>query len=136
MLAFITNLSFGEIVAILVVAVLIFGRRLPEVAAKGAVHMQRLRRGMQDFRRESGFDEEIRKARRLIENPIKTAVHEVTKEPETWRAPAPRVEPHPQALAEKLEGDSVEDLGSEPAAPGASAEQGPAAEGDRASDLP
>ena len=97
MLAFISSLSPGEIVTILVLAVLIFGRRLPEMAARGAVHMQRLRRGMQEFRRESGFDEEIRKARRLIENPVRTAVEEVTKEPASWRPPSPRVEAHPDA---------------------------------------
>jgi Sec-independent protein translocase protein TatA len=127
MLAFITNLSFGEVIAILVVAVLIFGRRLPEVAARGAVHRQRLRRGMQEFRRESGFDEEIRKARRIIENPIKSAVDEVTKEPAAWRPPSPRVAPHPTALVrDEEQQDEVLDVeGGEVAAepePGASSE--------------
>ena len=123
MLAFITNLSFGEVFAILVVAVLIFGRRLPEVAARGAVHMQRLRRGMQEFRRESGFDEEIRKARRMIENPVKTAYDEVTKEPASWRPPSPRVEAHPDTIqrseeevidveASEVEGDADGDDGA------------------------
>lgn len=142
MLAFITNLSFGEIVAILVVAVLIFGRRLPEVAAKGAVHMQRLRRGMQDFRRESGFDEEIRKARRLIENPIKTAVDEVTKEPASWRPPSPRVEAHPQGmtrdieLAEPIEVAVVDPIAgaTEPVAPVESADPSDAADAGDAQD--
>jgi Sec-independent protein translocase protein TatA len=100
MLAFLTNLSVGEFVLVLVVAVLIFGRRLPEVAAKGAVHLQRLRRGLMEFRRESGFDEEIRRARRLVENPIKGAFEEAEKGPASWRPPSPRVAPHPDTVAE------------------------------------
>ncbi len=103
MLAFITNLSLGEVFAILVMAVLIFGRRLPEVAARGAVHMQRLRRGMQDFRRESGFDEEIRKARRMIENPVKSVFEETKKEPASWRPPSPRIEAHPDTISRSEE---------------------------------
>lgn len=98
MLAFLTNLGPTEFVLVLVLAVLIFGRRLPEVAAKGAVQLQRLRRGLQEFRRESGFDEEIRRARRMIENPIKGALEEAEKEPASWRPPSPRVSPHPNAL--------------------------------------
>ena len=110
MLAFITNLSLGEVLTILIAAVLIFGRRLPEVAARGAVHMQRLRRGMQEFRRESGFDEEIRKARRMIENPVQTAFQEAKKEPASWRPPSPRVEAHPEGVAGE-EGVVVEAAG-------------------------
>lgn len=98
-LAFITNLGPSEFVLVLVLAVLIFGRRLPEVAAKGAVHLQRLRRGVRDFRRESGFDDEIRRARQLVENPIKSALSEVSEgENENWRPPSPRVEEHPDAI--------------------------------------
>lgn len=107
MLAFLTNLGPSEFILVLVVAVLIFGRRLPEVAAKGAVHLQRLRRSLQEFRRESGFDEEIRRARRLVENPIKSAIEEAESKPASWRPPSPRVAPHPDAL--KAEADSAEE---------------------------
>jgi len=109
MLAFLTNLDLSEFVVILVVAVLIFGRRLPEVAAKGAVQLQRLRRGMQEFRRESGFDDEMRRARKLIENPIKGALEEAEREPASWRPPSPRVEPHPEAFASEVETDVLEE---------------------------
>ena len=116
MLAFITNLSLGEVMTILVAAVLIFGRRLPEVAARGAVHMQRLRRGMQEFRRESGFDEEIRKARRMIENPVQTAFQEAKKEPASWRPPSPRVEAHPEAIVRDEEVVESAEPAADPAA--------------------
>jgi len=108
MLALFTNLSASEFILVLVVAVLIFGRRLPEVAAKGAVHLQRLRRGMQDFRRESGFDEEIRRARRLVENPIKGALEEADKAPAAWRPASPRVAPHPDAVKAESTGEPKE----------------------------
>ena len=98
MLAFFTNLSPGEIIVVMIAAVLIFGRRLPEVAAKGAVQLQKLRRGVTDFKRESGFDEEIRRARRLVDNPLKEAARELTKEPASWQPPSPRVAPHPDAM--------------------------------------
>jgi Sec-independent protein translocase protein TatA len=98
MLAIITNLSPTEIMVVMIAAILIFGRRLPEVAAKGAVQLQKLRRGVNDFKRESGFDEEIRKARRLVDNPLKEVTKELTKEPASWRPPSPRVAPHPEAM--------------------------------------
>ncbi|MFT4710082.1 MAG: Sec-independent protein translocase protein TatA [Planctomycetota bacterium] len=102
MLAIISNLSPGEVIVVLIASILIFGRRLPEVAAKGAVQLQKLRRGVNDFKRESGFDEEIRKAKRLVDNPIREAAKELKKEPASWRPPSPRVAPHPDALAKEV----------------------------------
>lgn len=102
MLAIISNLSPGEVIVVVIAAVLIFGRRLPEVAAKGAVQLQKLRRGVNDFKRESGFDEEIRKAKRLVDNPIREAANELTKEPASWRPPSPRVAAHPEALPKEV----------------------------------
>ena len=66
MLAFIGNLSFLEMGVILVIAVLVFGRRLPEVAGQAAAQLHRARRALSDLRRESGIDEELRKARRTL----------------------------------------------------------------------
>jgi|FLOH01.1.fsa_nt_gi Sec-independent protein translocase protein TatA len=111
MLAFFSNLSPGEVIVVLIAAVLIFGRRLPEVAAKGAVQLQKLRRGVTDFKRESGFDEEIRRARRLIDNPLKEAAKELTKEPASWRPPSPRIAPHPEGVPAKKEEEG--DIGAE-----------------------
>jgi Sec-independent protein translocase protein TatA len=66
MLAFIGNLSFLEMGMILVIAVLVFGRRLPEVAGQAAAQLHKARRALTDLRRESGIDEELRKARRTL----------------------------------------------------------------------
>ncbi len=61
MLGFIYNLSIGEFVVVGVLAVLIFGGRLPEVAARVFHHVRRFRRGLEDLRRETGIDREIQK---------------------------------------------------------------------------
>ncbi len=66
MLAFL-NLSVPEVVTIAVVAVLVFGRRLPEVAGQAAGMVQRMRRSIEDLRRESGIDRELRNARKIDE---------------------------------------------------------------------
>ena len=51
------NLGMAEIVLILVVAILIFGRDLPSAAVKAAATLQKLRRSLADLRRETGIDE-------------------------------------------------------------------------------
>lgn len=67
MLAFIQNINPTELVLIAVVAILVFGRRLPEVAGRAAAHAQRARRAFNDLRRDSGIDDELREARRTFE---------------------------------------------------------------------
>ena len=66
MLAFIGNLSPLEIVVIGVVAILVFGKRLPEVAGRFLYHIRRLRQSMYDLRRETGIDQEIRNVERTM----------------------------------------------------------------------
>jgi Sec-independent protein translocase protein TatA len=61
------NLGPSEIVVIAVVAILVFGARLPEVAAQAASVVMRMRRSLADLRRETGLDAEIAAARRSIE---------------------------------------------------------------------
>lgn len=62
MIAFINNLSFGETLVIGVLAILFFGRRLPEVAAQAGAKLQDLKRSMNDLRRDIGLDEQLREA--------------------------------------------------------------------------
>lgn len=69
-IAFFQNIGLPETILIGVLAILIFGRRLPEVAAKAAVQVQRFRRGLADLRRETGIDAEIRAARRAVEQSV------------------------------------------------------------------
>jgi len=69
MLAFL-NLGFTEMVVILVVAIIVFGRNLPSVAVQAAATVQKMRRSLADLRRETGIDEELRRARREIEQAV------------------------------------------------------------------
>jgi Sec-independent protein translocase protein TatA len=66
-LAFIENLSFTEIIIVAVVAVLVFGGKLPEAAGQAAAQLQRLRRQLSDLRRDSGIDREIDAVRRTMD---------------------------------------------------------------------
>ncbi len=67
MLGLLFNLSLGELVAIGIVALLVFGSKLPEVAAQLAVQVQRARRTLQDLRRETGIDREMWEVRRRFD---------------------------------------------------------------------
>ena len=83
-LAFIQNINPTELMLIAIVAVLVFGRRLPEVLGQAAAHVGRARREFNKLRRETGIDEEIREARRTFEQ----AGYEARRDPN-----APRIEP-------------------------------------------
>jgi len=64
------NLSPAEVAIIVIVAIVVFGRRLPEVAGQAAGTVQKLRRSLDDLRRETGVDREIAEARRAIESAV------------------------------------------------------------------
>lgn len=64
------NLSVGHIVVIVVVAILIFGERLPQVAAEAAHWLLKVKRSLSDLRRDSGIDREIQEVRRAVENAV------------------------------------------------------------------
>lgn len=79
MLALFTDLAFSELLVIAAIAVMVFGRDLPRVAAKAVVQFQRVRRTMQQVWRESGINEEVRRVQREMEDAART-VREVTPE--------------------------------------------------------
>jgi len=64
------GLSPIELVVIVVVAILVFGPRLPQVAAEAGGWVVKLKRTLTDLRRESGIDRELAQARREVENAI------------------------------------------------------------------
>ena len=59
MIAFFWNLSPIEIAVVVILAVLVFGKRLPQVAGDAFRQMGRFRRYLDELRRESGIDREI-----------------------------------------------------------------------------
>jgi Sec-independent protein translocase protein TatA len=62
------GLSISEILVIAIVAILVFGSRLPQVAGQAAATLQRAKRSLADLRRETGIDQEIARARREFES--------------------------------------------------------------------
>jgi Sec-independent protein translocase protein TatA len=94
------NLGFTEIVLIAIVAILVFGKRLPEVATQTFRQVAKLRRGLEDLRRESGLDRELRDVRGALNDLAREASIPPSSPAGTaWRERAePRlVEPEPPA---------------------------------------
>lgn len=68
MLALIGNLDFSEIMIVLFVAILIFGKNLPKVAGQAGAQIAKLRRQLDQMWRETGMDREIRDVQRNIQD--------------------------------------------------------------------
>jgi len=66
-LAIFGDLAFSELLLIAAVALMVFGKRLPEVAVRAAAHVTRLRRSLTEMWREAGIEDELRKVRRDVE---------------------------------------------------------------------
>ena len=90
MLLLIGNLSVTEVLVIVLVAVMIFGSRLPEVAVKTAREVQRLRLQLMKTWRETGLQDEIREIRREVDGlPRDLSPRSLTQgaAKEAWRRP-------------------------------------------------
>ncbi len=124
------GLSFAELVVIFVVAILVFGQRLPQVAGETAATFQRVKRSLSDLRRETGIDQEIHKAKREFEEAQRVARDSVQRElamaraaMESEKAPASSA---PPSAASAASGTSAAPLAegtataAEPQAPPAS----------------
>jgi Sec-independent protein translocase protein TatA len=70
MLALFDNLGFSELLVVLGVAILFFGKRLPEVAAEVGTQIAKFRRSLQDIKNETKIDEDLRKIQRDIQSAI------------------------------------------------------------------
>lgn len=73
MLALIGNLDTTELLVVLFAAILVFGRRLPQVAAQAGQQLGKLRRTLDSAWKESGADSEMRDVQRSIQS-IRDAV--------------------------------------------------------------
>lgn len=65
MLAFL-NLGPSELILIAVVAVLAFGKNLPQAASKAYLQVRKLRNAIDDLRRDSGIERELRDIERSV----------------------------------------------------------------------
>jgi Sec-independent protein translocase protein TatA len=63
---FLSNLGPTEIVVIAIVAVLVFGKNLPQAASKALAQARKLRGALEDLRRETGIDRELRNIERSV----------------------------------------------------------------------
>jgi TatA/E family protein of Tat protein translocase len=70
MLAIFESLGFSELMIVLVAAILIFGKRLPEVASQAGQQIAKFRRSLQDIKTETGIDNDIRKIQREIQQAV------------------------------------------------------------------
>ena len=70
MFAIFEDVGFSEILILGVAGVLLFGRRLPEVAAQAGQQLVKFRRSLQQVKAESGIDQEVRKIQRTFEEAI------------------------------------------------------------------
>ncbi len=111
--------STGEWVVLLVVGLLIFGRRLPEVGKSLAKTIAQFRRGLQDFKRDMDKDEDLKDikstvsdlkksidAPRILANPGKY-LDRLADEPDEPEE-APEVEPEQAPVVEPEQAPAVE----------------------------
>lgn len=70
MIALIGNLDTSELMIVALVAILIFGKRLPQVAAQAGSQLVKLRRSLDQAWRETGMEKEIRNVQRDLDNVI------------------------------------------------------------------
>ncbi len=95
MLAFISNLALPEISLIVVGAIIIFGKDLPQVLMRGMQHFAKLRRSVKTMWEEAGLEQEMRKVRADLEGDlsgftspkklIQQGKDTLTKPVDTWR---------------------------------------------------
>jgi len=64
------DLGFPELLVIGIAGILLFGKRLPEVAGQAGQQLVKLRRSLQQVRTETGMDQEVRKIQRTLEEAI------------------------------------------------------------------
>jgi len=104
------NLGPLEILVVAVVAILVFGPRLPQVAAEAAHFIGRMKRSLAELRRETGIDQEIAAARRSLESAVPKEVRTLDVAG-TMRRKVREVEREVDELVKR----PLEGAGSEPA---------------------
>jgi Sec-independent protein translocase protein TatA len=70
MLAFLDNLGGVELLIVMVAGLLVFGKRLPQVAGDAAKQLVKLRRSLDEAWRDTGMQQEIQNVKRDLENAI------------------------------------------------------------------
>lgn len=111
--------SYGELMVLAVIGLLIFGRRLPEVGRTVGKTLTQFRRGMQEFKAQMDADDSLRE--------VKSTMHDIRKVSE-----APRVLANPQQWLDNLTDENMASPGPGTQVPA----QAPAATSDTESPEP
>lgn len=96
MLAFLSNLGPVEIVVVAIVAILVFGKNLPDAAAKAFVQLRKFRTAVDDLKRDTGIEKEIRDIQRSVreaEWEARRPIPPATLPHRTFATPAPAAPP-------------------------------------------
>jgi len=93
--------SIGEGIVIAIVAVLIFGKNLPEVAGKVYAQLRKVRRAIDDLRRETGIDRDFHDIRR----DMRDIEQEANVVDPLRRSAAPALAPDSQPIEDHRETD-------------------------------
>lgn len=118
--ALLGNMGAFELVVILVIAVLVFGKDLPQAATKAYLQIRKLRGAVDELRRDSGIDRELRNIERTV------------REAE-WEARKSEIKPSPTAASSERTsvprsalpaGDGDASAAAVPEAPGAESPSG------------
>lgn len=117
------NLAPSELIVIAVVAILVWGRRLPEVAGQAAGVVQRMRRSLDDLRRETGIDREIQNARRAVDEAVPRGVRTLDVRREARKLVDDVTRPDDQPGAESEQPPAEPPLGEDPPRPAGDAPQ-------------
>lgn len=105
MFALLDNLGTPEVILCAVAALLVFGRRLPEVAAQAGQTLSKFRKGLDSAIQESGVEKEIQKIKQAL--PTDLSVRDVA------RAASRKVEDRMRELsaeADKIEKEVIDSM--------------------------
>lgn len=112
------NLGVLELVVIAAVAVLVFGKDLPQAASKAYLQIRKLRNAVDDLRRDSGIERELRN----IEHTVRAAEWEARRKDDPPVQSAP---PVARAVLPESVGGSGAVAGTPPKAVASAADSAP-----------
>lgn len=101
-LAIFSSLAISEIALIVIVALMVFGGRLPEVAMRAAAQLVRARKVVQRMWREAGLEQELRKVQWEIERNMPRDTDYSVRPARRSEPPAVRATHHPEEGLEHL----------------------------------
>lgn len=121
MIALLDNLGTVELMIVAIAGLLVFGRRLPEVASQAGATLAKFRRGLDGAIHDSGVEREIRKIREALPTDVSV--------PDLARAAARKLE---DRIRERVEAETLVDTAPPTAAAPALDAPAPSTEADPA----